>query len=180
MELAYAGLQLLCGRMMGSAEQLPAPQREALEAAFGLRDGVSAEPVPGRPRGARPAHRGRRRPTPCCASSTTRSGSTTPRRGRVAFVARRLDAEGIAIVLAMRTVGDRFAGLPQLVVEGLGDDDARELFRRALSPEPIDRRVRDQLIAEARGNPLALRELPRALSPAEIAGGFALDQLDAA
>src|SRR5690606_21572479 len=91
----------------------------------------------------------------------------------LAFVARRLEAERIAVLLAMRTVADPFAGLPQLSVEGLGDSDARELIRLAV-PGPIDPRIRDQLIAEAHGNPLALQELPRGLSPAEIAGGFAL------
>ena len=75
--------------------------------------------------------------------------------------------------MAMRTVDEQFADLPQLAVEGLGDDDARELLRAAL-PGAIDQRVRDQLIAESRGNPLALRELPGTLSPAEMAGGFAL------
>src|SRR5690606_3290706 len=79
----------------------------------------------------------------------------------------------IAILLVMRSVGERFAGLPQLVVEGLRDEDARELFQRAI-PGPADPRVRDPLIAQARGNPLALQELPRALSPADIAGGFTL------
>ena len=91
----------------------------------------------------------------------------------VASVARRLTTERIAVVLAMRQVEDHFADLPQAIVEGLGDDDARELLRVAL-PGAIDQRVRDQLIAESGGNPLALRELPRTLSPAAMAGGFAL------
>ncbi len=90
----------------------------------------------------------------------------------ISFVARRLEAEGIAIILAMRTVEETFASLPQLLIEGVGDDDARQLFQRAL-PGYVDRRVRDQLIAEADGNPLALQQLPRTLSPAEIAGGLA-------
>ena len=84
-----------------------------------------------------------------------RSASASPRR---------LDAEGIAIVLSMRTVAEGFAALPQLVLEGVGDDDARELLRLAL-PGAIDRRVRDQLIAESRGNPLALQELPLLAEP---------------
>ncbi|MEV5572058.1 LuxR family transcriptional regulator [Spirillospora sp. NPDC052269] len=172
MELAYAGLQQLCGHMMGSAESLPAPQREAIEAAFGLREapapslflvglavlGLLTEAADGRA-------------LLCVVDDAQWLDEASAR--AVAFAARRLDAEGIAIVLGMRTVGEVFAGLPRLVVEGLGRDDALELLRLS-APGGLDRRVRDQLIAESRGNPLALRELPRALSPAEIAGGFSL------
>lgn len=172
MQLAYAGLQQLCGQLIGGARHLPDPQREALETAFGLR---AASP-----------------PSPLLVGLAV-LGLLTEVAGdggllcivddaqwldevsaqAVAFVARRLDAEGIAIVLAMRSVGPVFADLPRLVVRGLGDADARTLFHRAL-PGPIDERVRDQVIAESRGNPLALRELPRALGPAGIAGGFSL------
>ncbi len=172
MELPYAGLQLLCNPMMQAIGNLPAPQREALETAFGLR----AAPAPG-PLLVGLAVLGlltefaETRPLLCIVDDAQWLDEDSAQ--AIAFVARRLDAEGIVIALAMRTVGERFAGLPQLVVEGLGDDDARELFQIAV-PGPVDVRVRDQLIAEARGNPLALRELPRALGPAEIAGGFAL------
>ncbi len=172
MELAYAGLQFLCSSMMGAASELPAPQREALEGAIGLRIASA--------------------PNPLLVGLATLSLLTEvagdggllcviddaqwldeASAKAIAFAARRLDAEGVAIVLAMRTVSADFADLPQLRVAGLGDEDARALLRRAL-PGGIDPRVFDQLIAEARGNPLALRELPRVLSPAEIAGGFAL------
>jgi DNA-binding CsgD family transcriptional regulator len=172
MELAYAGLQQLCGHMMGPANHLPAPQREALEAAFGLREGSAPSPfLVGLAVLGLLAEAAGDRALLCLVDDAQWLDEVSAR--AIAFVARRLDAEGIAIVLAMRTVDDELADLPQLVVEGLGDDDARELFRLAV-PGAIDRRVRDQLIAESRGNPLALRELPRALSPAEIAGGFSL------
>ena len=65
------------------------------------------------------------------------------------------------------------AGLPELVVEGLPEEDARALLDSALTG-PVDERVRDLIVAETRGNPLALLELPRGLSPAELAGGFGL------
>jgi DNA-binding CsgD family transcriptional regulator len=172
MELAYAGLQMFCGHLMGSAAQLPDPQREALEVAFGLRTASAPDPflVGLAVLGLLTEHAGDR--TLLCIVDDAQWLDDASARA-LTFVARRLDAEGIAIVLVMRTVGASFAGLPQLVIEGLGDGDARELFHRGV-PGPVDPRVRDQLIAEARGNPLALRELPRALSPAEMAGGFAV------
>lgn len=172
MELPYAGLQLLCGHMIDAAGHLPAPQREALEAAFGLRAGGEPNPflvglaVLGLLTAVADDHA-----LLCVVDDAQWLDEVSAR--AIAFVARRLDAEGIAIVLVMRQVDDEFGDLPQLVVEGLGDDDARALLRRSL-PGAIDGRVRDQLIAEARGNPLALQELPRALSPEALAGGFAL------
>ncbi len=172
LELPYAGLQLLCGPLMGAAGRLPAPQAQALEAACGLRDAGELNPL----------HVGLAvlglltavaadRALLCVVDDAQWLDQVSAR--AVAFVARRLEAEGIALVLAMREIAEPFTDLPHLAVEGLGDDDARELLRLAL-PGAIDQRVRDQLIAESRGNPLALQELPRALSPAELAGGFAL------
>jgi predicted ATPase len=90
------------------------------------------------------------------------------------FVARRLLAERIAVVIAGRDSAERGAldELPELVVEPLADDDARVLLTSRV-PGPLDARVRERIIAEAHGNPLALLELPRALAPEEVAGGFA-------
>ncbi|MBP2707884.1 AAA family ATPase [Microbispora sp. RL4-1S] len=172
MELAYAGLHQLCGQMMSFAGCLPDPQREAIEAAFGLRQGSAPSPfLVGLALLGLLTEAAGDRALLCVVDDAQWLDEASAR--AVAFAARRLDVEGIAVVLAMRTVGEAFAGLPQLVVAGLGHDDACELLRLA-TPGGLDRRVRDQLIAEAHGNPLALRELPRALSPAEIAGGFAL------
>jgi DNA-binding CsgD family transcriptional regulator len=171
-ELPYAGLQLLCAPMMGAAARLAAPQREALEAAFGLRDAGQPNPfLVGVAVLGLLSEVAAERALLCVIDDAQWLDEVSAR--AVAFVARRLDDEGVAIVLAMRVVEEPFSDLPQLAVEGLGDADARELLRRAL-PGTIDARVRDQLIAESRGNPLALQELPRALSPAELAGGFAL------
>ena len=93
----------------------------------------------------------------------------------LAFVARRLLAERIAMVFAVREPSDvdELTGLPELVVGGLADDDARWLLASAV-PGRLDEHVRDQIVAETRGNPLALLELPRGLTPAELAGGFGL------
>ena len=172
MELAYAGLQQLCAHMMGAAQRLPGPQREALETAFGLREASAPSPfLVGLAVLGLLTEVAGDRALLCVIDDAQWLDEVSAR--AVAFVARRLDAEGIAIVLAMRSVDDTAADLPQLILRGLGDEDARELLRLSL-PGAIDRRVRDQLVAEARGNPLALQELPRALSPAELAGGFAL------
>ena len=89
------------------------------------------------------------------------------------FVARRLAADPVGLVFAAREPGGELAGLPELKVGGLGESDARALLDSALAG-PIDDRVRDRIVAETQGNPLALLELPRGLSPAELAGGFGL------
>jgi DNA-binding CsgD family transcriptional regulator len=171
-ELAYAGLQQLCGHMMGAVGQLPGPQRAALETAFGLREAATPSPfLVGLAVLGLLTEVARERPLLCVVDDAQWLDAVSAR--AIAFVARRLDAEGIAIVVAMRVIDEPFVDLPQLALAGLGRDDARELLRRSL-PGAIDQRVRDQLVSEARGNPLALRELPRGLSAGELAGGFAL------
>jgi predicted ATPase len=87
------------------------------------------------------------------------------------FVARRLQAESVGVVFAARRPSDDAAGLPELVLEGLREEDARALLDSVLAG-PLDVRVRDRILAETRGNPLALLELPRGLTPAELGGGF--------
>ena len=89
------------------------------------------------------------------------------------FVARRLAADPVGLVFAARVPGEELSGLPELAVEGLPEGDARALLDSVLTG-PLDARVRDQMVAETRGNPLALLELPRGLTPAELAGGFGL------
>jgi len=87
------------------------------------------------------------------------------------FAARRLEAESVGLVFAARQPSDHVVGLPEVVIEGLREDDARALLDSVLTG-PLDVRVRDLIVAETRGNPLALLELPRGLTPAELAGGF--------
>ena len=106
-----------------------------------------------------------------CVWLMTRSGLTGRRRRRSCFVARRLLAESVALVLVTRDPGDQLEGLPKLVVEGLRDGDARELLG-SIVRFPLDERVTDRIVAETRGNPLALLELPRGLALVELAGGF--------
>ena len=172
MELAYAGLQQLCGNMMGSAARLPAPQQEAIEAAFGLRSAAAPSPfLVGLALLGLLTEAAEDRGLLCVVDDAQWLDQASAR--ALAFAARRLDAEGVALVLVMRRPDEVFAGLAHLVVEGLSHEDAREILRLAV-PGGLDQRVRDQLIAEARGNPLALRELPRALNPAQIASGLTL------
>jgi DNA-binding CsgD family transcriptional regulator len=172
MELAFAGLQLLCAHMMHAADRLPSLQRESLEIVFGLRAAKTPNPfIVGLAVLRLLTQVAAGRPMMCIVDDAQWLDDASAR--TLAFVARRLSSEGIALVLAVRVVDEQFADLPQLALEGLGDDDSRELLRGAF-PGAMDTRVRDQLITEARGNPLALQELPRALSPAEVGGGFAL------
>lgn len=172
LELTYAGLQLFCGHLMPAAKQLPPPQREALEAALGLRNAAAPNPfLVGLAVLGLLTQVASDRALLCIVDDAQWLDAMSAR--VVGFVARRLSSEGIAILLAMREVDDPFTDLPQLVVRGLGDEDARILLQLTL-PDGLDRRISDQLIAECQGNPLALQELPRALSPAQLAGGFTL------
>ena len=174
MELAFAGLHQLCAAMLDGLDGLPGPQANALRAAFGLQDGDA----PDRFLVALAvltllAEAAEVEPLVCLVDDVQwldRASAQT-----LAFVARRLLAERIAMVFAVRepTQVNELAGLPEMVVEGISDDDARSLLAAAM-PGRLDERVRDQIVAETRGNPLALLELPRGLTPAELAGGFGL------
>ena len=172
MELAFAGLHQLCAPILHRAGRLPVPQRDALRTAFG----IAAGPPPDRfllglavlsllsgVAGERPL---------IClvddAQWLDRASAQT-----LGFAARRLGADPVGLVFAAREPGLELAGLPELAIEGLQDDDARALLDSALAA-PLDTRVRDLIIAETHGNPLALLELPRGLTPAELAGGFGL------
>jgi len=91
----------------------------------------------------------------------------------LAFVARRLLAERIALAFATRERGSGLARFPQVHVEPLGRRDARALLESVLAAR-LDEAVLEQIIAETGGNPLAILELPRGLTPAQLAGGFGL------
>ncbi len=172
MELAFAGLHQLCAPMLYRAERLPAPQREALRTAFGL----SAGPAPDRflvglaVLGLLSEVAGDQ-PLLCVVDDEEWLDSASAQ--TLGFVARRLTAEPVGLVLAACDPGGELAGLPELTVEGLSDDDARTLLDSVLAG-PLDARVGDRIVSEARGNPLALLELPRGLTPAQLAGGFGL------
>jgi len=174
MELAFAGLHQLCAPLLDGLEALPDPQRDALRVALGMQGGAAPDrflvalATLNLLAGAAEVE-----PLVCLIDDVQwldRASAHT-----LTFVARRLLAEPIGMVFAVREPTDvnELSDLPELVVGGLADDEARRLLASAL-PGRLDERVRDQIVAETRGNPLALLELPRGLTPAELAGGFGL------
>jgi predicted ATPase len=172
MELAFAGLHQLCAPMLSRAERLPVPQRDALRTAFG----VAAGPPPDRffvglAVLSLLSEVAGERPLLCVIDDQQWLDQTSGQ--ALGFAARRLAADPVGLVFAARDPGVELAGLPELAVTGLGDSDARALLEAALAG-PLDARVADLIVAETRGNPLALLELPRGLTPAELAGGFGL------
>jgi DNA-binding CsgD family transcriptional regulator len=171
MELPFAGLQQLCAPLMGHLGALPASQRAALSTAFGLSAGNPPDRfLVGLAALTLLAEAADERPLICAIDDAQWLDEATAQ--ALAFVARRLLAEPIALLFARRD-GAAEPGLPELLIEGLRPADAGALLASA-THGPMDVRVRDRIVAETRGNPLALLELPRALSPAELAGGFGL------
>jgi DNA-binding CsgD family transcriptional regulator len=174
MELAYSGLHQLCGHMLDRLERLPVPQRDALATVFGL----SAGPTPDRFLVGLAtltlfAEIAEQQPLVCIVDDAQWLDHASAQ--ILGFVGRRLLAERVALVCAARTgIGDDvLAGLPELSVHGLGDSDARALLLDNVQG-PLDAAVCAQIITESHGNPLALLELPRTWSAAELAGGFGL------
>ncbi|MDA0159934.1 AAA family ATPase, partial [Solirubrobacter ginsenosidimutans] len=171
-ELPFAALHQLCVPLLDRLERLPVPQRDALNTAFGLHAGdVPDRFVVGLAVLSLLGEAAEERPLICLVDDAQWLDRTSAQ--VLAFVARRLEAEGVALVFAEREASSILAGLPALVVEGLDFQAARALLEDALAG-PLDPRVRDRIIAETRGNPLALLELPRGMTPAELAGGFGL------
>jgi hypothetical protein len=172
MEFAFAGLHQLCAPMLDHLDRLPVPQREALRIAFG----ISAGAAPSRffiglaVLGLLSEVAGER-PLACVVDDEQWLDRASAQ--VLGFVARRLAAEPVGLVFAARDPGEELAGLPQLTVTGLEEGDARALLDSVLTG-PVDARVRDRFIAETRGNPLALLELARGLTPEQLAGGFEL------
>ncbi len=175
MELAFASLHQLCAPLLERLERLPGPQQEALAIVFGL----AAGPVPDRFLVGLAvlsllSDAAEMRPLLCVVDDAQwldQSSALT-----LAFVARRLLAEPVGLVFAARVPGEEFLHVPELVLRGLVNADARELLRSTV-PFRLDQRVRDRVLAETRGNPLALVELPRGLSPTQLAGGFGIPEV---
>ena len=176
-ELAFAALHQVCVPMLAELESLPAPQRGALRTAFGLESGnppdrfmvglavlgLFAEVAQVRP---------------LLLSIDDAQWLDRASAEVFGFAARRLGTESVGMIFASRATGDQIsvrelAGLSEVHVPGLPDEDARALLALA-HPGPVDNRVLDRIIAECQGNPLALLELPRGFTPAELAGGFGL------
>ena len=174
MELPFSGLHQLCAPMLTELDRLPAPQRAALATVFGLDTGPAPAPfLVGLATLSLLAEAAERRTLVCIVDDAQWLDATSAQ--ILGFVARRLLAERIAFVCAARTgIGDGvFEGLPVLSIAGLGDGDARALLLANVHG-PLDAAVREQIIAESRGNPLALIELPRTWRDADVAGGFGL------
>jgi DNA-binding CsgD family transcriptional regulator len=179
MELAFSGLNQLCAPMLDRVDRLPEPQRNALRTAFGLAGGAAPDRfLVGLAVLGLLSEVAGTEPLVClvedaqwldCASAQI-----------LGFVARRLGMESVALIFAVReSSGDRdLSGLPELVLDGLGDVDARALLASVIR-WPLDEQVRDRIVAETHGNPLALLELPRGLTPAQLAGGFGLPSVAA-
>ena len=159
MELAFAALQQLCAPMLDKLAGLPDPQRDALGVAFGLNIGAAPDRfLVGLAALSLLTEVAEQQPLLCVIDDTQWLDRASAQ--VLAFVARRLLAERVALVFATREQGEEFRGLPELLIGGLRDGDAQELLSSVITG-PLDERVRDRIVAEARGNPLALLELPR-------------------
>jgi hypothetical protein len=179
MELPFAGLHQLCAPLLDGLERLPPPQHDALATAFGLRLGARPDRfLVGLAVLSLLSDAAEQLPLLCLlddAQWLDRSSAQV-----LAFVARRLQAESVALLFAKREPGepDELTGLPDLRLRGLSDEYARELLGSVmggqLEERVPDERVRRRILAETRGNPLALVELPHELPLTEFAGGFAL------
>jgi hypothetical protein len=172
MELAFAGLHQLCAPMLHCLGRIPAPQREALQTALGLAAGPPPDRfLVGLAVLSLLSEVAGDQPLICLIDDEQWLDQASAM--TFGFVARRLAADPVALVFAARNPSAEVAGQPELVISGLTDHHAQTLLDSAL-PGPLDARVRDLIVAETRGNPLALLELPRGLTPAELAGGFGL------
>src|SRR5215217_3734671 len=172
MELPYAALHQLCGPLLDRLEALPAPQRRAMEIVFGVTAGEAPDRfLVGLAVLSLFSEVAEQRPLLCVVDDAQwldQASALT-----LAFVARRLLAEPVAIIFAAREPGEELQHVSELEVFGVHDSDARALLSSAVRFK-LDERVRDRIIAETRGNPLALLELPRGLTARQLAGGFGL------
>jgi DNA-binding CsgD family transcriptional regulator len=173
MELPFAGIHQLCAPLLDRIELLAEPQQNALSVALGISSGAT----PDRFLVAVAvlnllAATADERPLLCLVDDAQWLDAASAQ--ALGFVGRRLLAEPVAMIVGLRepAVTRALDGLPQLLLEGLDEPDARALLSRAV-PGRLDDRVRDRIVAETGGNPLALVELSQRMSPAERAGGFA-------
>jgi DNA-binding CsgD family transcriptional regulator len=173
-ELPFAGLHRLAAPFLDRLDALPAPQQDALRVALGVCSGAAPDRfLVGLAALTLVAEVAEDRPLLCVVDDLQWLDEATAQ--ALGFVARRVLAERLAIVFGIREPSDEreVAGLPELRLEGLGRDEARALLAEAI-PGRLDEHVADRIVAETGGNPLALLELPRSMSAAELAGGFAV------
>ena len=172
MEMAYASLHQLCGPLLDRLDGLPVPQRQAMEVVFGLSTGGAPDRfLVGLALLSLFAEAAESSPLLCVVDDAQWLDQVSAL--TLAFVVRRLLAEPVGIVLASREPGEELRHVPELQVQGVRNGDARALLNAAVRFK-LDDRVQDRIIAATRGNPLALLELPRGMTPAELAGGFGL------
>jgi DNA-binding CsgD family transcriptional regulator len=172
MELAFAGVHQLCAPMLDHVGRIPLPQQDALRTAFGIATGPPPDRfLVGLTVLSLLSEVAGERPLICVIDDEQWLDRASVQ--ALGFVARRLAADPVGLVFAARDPGAELAGLPELEVTGLRDEDARALLASVLAG-PLDARVANLIVAETRGNPLALLELPRGLTTAELAGGFGL------
>ncbi|GAB3882083.1 LuxR family transcriptional regulator [Terrabacter terrigena] len=172
MELPFAALQQLCSPVLDLRERLPRPQRDALNVAFGLNAGAAPSPfLVGLATLGLLSEAAKDTPLVVIVDDAQWLDAGSQR--ALAFVAHRLFAERIALLFGTRQPSGGLTRLPELHVEPLGRRDANALLVSVL-PAPLDDSVLDRVVAETRGNPLALLELPRGLTPTQLAGGFGL------
>jgi DNA-binding CsgD family transcriptional regulator len=172
MELAFAGLHQLCAPILDLLAGLPVPQRDALQTALGMRAGAPPDLFfVGLAVLSLLSEVAQAQPFVCVVDDEQWLDRASAQ--VLAFVARRLMAESVGLIIAARVPSRDLVSLPELVVTPLRDAEARALLDAVLTG-PLDTRVRDQIVAETEGNPLALLELPRGLTPAELAGGFGI------
>src|SRR6185437_9301829 len=174
MELSFAGLHALCAPMLGRLDRLPGPQREALNTAFGLSEGAQPDRfLVGLAVLSMLADAAEERPLICIVDDAQWLDRVSVQ--TLAFVARRLLAERVGLVFAVRPPVEQndLTGLPELAIEGLPAAESRVLLEEAI-PGPLDEQVQSRILGEAGGNPLALLELPRGLKSVAVAGGFGL------
>ncbi|MFI5610383.1 ATP-binding protein [Amycolatopsis sp. NPDC051903] len=171
-DLPFAGLHQLCVPLLDRLDQVPGPQRGALRTAFGLCEGPSPDRFQvGLAALSLLSAAAETQPLICIVDD--HQWLDTASAQALAFVARRLGTESIGLLVATRVVSDDLVGLPERSVAGLPPAEAETLLETVLSG-PVDSRIRRQIVAETHGNPLALLELPKGLTPTELAGGFGL------
>jgi DNA-binding CsgD family transcriptional regulator len=172
MELAYAGLHQLCAPLLTGLDRLPAPQRGALLTAFGETEGLAPDRfLVGLAALTLLAVGAEERPLLCVVDDAQWLDQASAQ--TLAFVARRFLADPVGLLFAARERGQDLRHVPDLEVRGLVNGDARALLSSTV-PFALDERVRDRILAETRGNPLALVELPRGRTPTQLAGGFGI------
>ncbi|WP_308286679.1 helix-turn-helix transcriptional regulator [Streptomyces griseorubiginosus] len=175
-ELAFATLHQLCVPLLDRLPNLPEPQRTALETVFGLRTGTPPERfLVGLAVLGLLSDASEGQPLLCVVDDAHWMDRVSAQ--VLGFVARRLLAESVALVFGARERAQDLLGLPELEVTGLHDADARALLD-SVTYSALDAQVRDRIVAETRGNPLALLELPRGLTISQMAGGFGLLHTD--